>query len=442
VESVCTGGDVFDLLARLVDKSLVVVEEKQGVARYRLLETLREYARERRDAWGETAALRDRHRDFYLALAARAEPELRGPEQVRWLDRLTMEHDNLRTALGWCEQVPAGVEVGLRLASALLRFWEVRGLLSEGRGWLERLLAMGAVVPPSVQVRALNAAGTLAIGQGDSPAAGAFHEQALALARSGGDAAGAAWALVNLGLVRAGLGDDEAAVALIEEGIAIRRELGDQRETARALFNLGYVAHRRGDFGRAREMYEEYLAIMRELGHTEAIAGTLNNLADLALRQGEYGRAQTLFEESLELRRQLGDERGIVSTLHGLGEAAGSQGNHAAAGPLFVESLLIAQRLRMHRHVAECLEGLAGVIVAAARFHHGARLLGTAEALRVAINAPSRPSAEQVNYDRMVAAIHSGLGDAAFAEMWAEGRAMALDQAIAQAVQDVPLRQS
>ncbi|MGH2587356.1 MAG: ATP-binding protein, partial [Dehalococcoidia bacterium] len=367
VESICgIGTDGLDILGRLVDKSLVVVEEKQGVARYRLLETLRQYAQERLDARDALTAVRSRHRDYYLALAEQAEPELRGPEQVQWLERIFSGLDNFRAALRWCEQAPAGTEAGLRLASALLRFWEVRGLFSEGRGWLDRLLAMGADIPSSVQVRALNAAGTLAIGQGNYSAAGRFHEQALALARSDGDAAGAAWALVNFGLVRASLGDDEAAEALIEEGLAIRRDLGDQRETARALFNLGYVAHRRGDFGRAREMYEEYLAIMRELGHTEAIAGTLNNLADLALRQGEYGRAQTLFEESLELRRQLGDERGVVFALHGLGETAMSQGSHATAGSLFAESLLIAQRLRMQRNVAECLEGLAGVAVVSA----------------------------------------------------------------------------
>jgi non-specific serine/threonine protein kinase len=223
-EEVCAGEgieqrDVLDLLTSLADKSLVVPEQEDAQTRYRLLETVRQYARDRLEDNGGSAAARVRHRDYYLALAEEADPKLRGAEQAEWLRRLENEHENLRAGLEW-SLVEAGPQEGLRLCGALQRFWWTRGHFTEGRQWCTRSLCKaGAEERTRERAYVLNAAGVLSHDQGDYPAAKAFHE----------------------------------------EGLAIRRELGDRRGTAASLGNLGNVALNQGDYPAARALLEESL---------------------------------------------------------------------------------------------------------------------------------------------------------------------------------------
>jgi non-specific serine/threonine protein kinase len=437
VEAICSDGEpVLDTLARLVDTSLVLVDETGGAARYRLLETLRQYARERLADHGEVELLSGRHRDFYLALAEEAEPKLRGPEQSIWLERLAEEIDNIRAALRWCEQDPSGAEAGLRFARALWRFWQVRGLYAEGRDWLRRALAREGDVAPLVRSRALNSAGALASGQGDYQEAARLYSQSLTLARAADDPVTVANALNNLGLAHTNLGRDEAARAFHEEGLAIRRSLDDQWGMSVALLNLGFLAQRGADYSRARSLYEESLAIKRTLGDTEGIAACLENLGDLALLHGEYDRARRYFIESRTLRQQLGGERGMAATLRGLGDVAHRQGEHASAAALYAESLAIAVRLGVKRYIAECLEGLAAVACALDRPERAAQLLGAADALRAAINAP-RPPSRQALHDEAALASRAALGEVPFAVALEDGRATALEEAVARAMRDI-----
>jgi predicted ATPase/class 3 adenylate cyclase len=434
-ELVCAGdgvqdGDVLDLLTSLCDKSLVLVEQNDGNYRYRLLETVRQYARERLLESGGCDALQEQHRDYFLALAEEAEPQLLGAEQAVWLGRLEEEHDNLRTALEW-SRAEVGAQAGLRLCGALLRFWSMRGHFPEGRQWCARILAKtghGERTPD--RAKALNAAGALAYHQGDYRAARALHEEGLAIWRGLGDRRGLANSLNNLGNVVCEQGDLASARALHEESLAIVRELGDRSGVGRSLCNVGIVAHEQGDFAYATKLLKESLAVMRELGDRVSTAALLGNLGRVALLQDDYPAAQALYEESLAIRRQLGDRRGIADTLINLVDVSQSQGNYATARKLFEESLVISRQLADRRGISFSLESRAALFAAVGGSLRAARLWGAAERLREEIGSPLATN-ERPRYDARLAAARTALGDdAAFDRAWQEGRDLTLEQAI------------
>src|SRR6266446_950637 len=229
-EEVCANdvvgkNEVRGLLSSLVDKSLVVPEQEDAQTRYRLLETVRQYARDRLEDTGGRAAVRVRHRDYYLALAEEADPKLKGAEQAEWLRRLEEEHDNLRAGLEW-SLAEAETGGGLRLCGALQRFWWTRGHLTEGRQWCTRVLCKaGAEERTRERAYVLNAAGVLSYHQGDYPAARALYEESLAIRRELGDRSGIAASLGTPGTVAVNQGDHPAARALQEQSLAIYREL-------------------------------------------------------------------------------------------------------------------------------------------------------------------------------------------------------------------------
>ncbi|MCL6508685.1 MAG: adenylate/guanylate cyclase domain-containing protein, partial [Bryobacteraceae bacterium] len=272
-EDVGAGGviepdQVLDLLGRLTDKSLVTVETTSAAeARYRLLETVRQYGLERLQHAGESAAVRERHRDHFLRLAGRAEMELQGPHQKEWLDRLEADHDNLRAALEWSRSSSGGGAVALRLAGALWWFWEIRGYWTEGRRWLDELLARTADVPTVAHVKALNAAASLALKQGDITWVERFATRSLELSRTLGDKRGAASCLVILGVRACRLEDYGEAEALSGQGLSLSRETGDNFATAWAQAILGIVARAKGEVERAANLLEESVARIRALGH-------------------------------------------------------------------------------------------------------------------------------------------------------------------------------
>jgi predicted ATPase/class 3 adenylate cyclase/Tfp pilus assembly protein PilF len=473
-EQVCTGeaaecGDVLDLLSALVKKSLVLLEEAGSGPRYRLLETVRQYAREQLEVAGETAQVGDQHLAWCLALAEEAEPALVGPEQEVWLVRLEAEHDNVRAALAWARERAAG-ERGLRLAGALWRFWDMRGDLGEGRSWLEAALASSGPAAPLARARALNGAGNLAEAQGDYRRALALHAEALAVRRALGDTLGIAGSLNNLGNVAYKQADYARAAALYEESLALKRELGDTLGMAVSLNNLGMVAWQQADYARAAALYEESLALRRELGDKEGIAGSRNNLGNVAYMQGDYARAAALVEKSLALqrelrdkegiahsftdlgmvaymqgdyaratarleeglilRRELGDKEGIAGSLNYLGMVAYLQGDFGRATALLHEALLLSRDIGAKRLMAEGLEGLAWVAAVDGQSQQAAWLGGAAERLRQALGVPLSPDF-RLNHDQAVQALCAALGEDAFAVAWAAGQALALDQAIA-----------
>ena len=442
VAAVCQVGsqmedDVLAWLSALVDKSLLQQEEPAaGAPRFAMLETIREYAREQLAAAGEEERTRQRHAAYCLSLAEQAEPALTGRDQAVWMARLEAEHDNLRAALTWSIQA-AETEMGLRLAGALWRFWWVRGYLSDGRGWLEDLLARRGEASTAVRAKGLRGAGVLAWQQGDYGWATALHEEQLALCQDLGDRRGIANALLDLGEAARAQGDYERARALYEEALALHRDVGETLGIAFALNNLGEVARAQGDYGRATELLGQGLALYRDVGHTNAVANALTNLGDVAQAQGDDGRARALYEEALAQYRDIGDTYNIAYTLARLGDVVGTQGDYPRATALLAEALVLCRELSNKPTIAECLARLARVACAQGQPERGTRLCAAAAALCSTIGAPLLPS-ERALYERTVVAARSALGEDAFGAAWEHGQALPLEQAIAEALAKTP----
>ncbi len=482
-EAVCnTNGDLevdmLDAVAVLVDKSLLRQQEQaDGEPRLLMLETIREYALETLKASGELEATRRAHAAYYLALAEQAEAELEGPQQVRWLERLEGEHDNLRTALRWSlEQGEAGhsMELALRLGAALGRFWNYGGHYNEGWTFLERALAESQGVMASVRAKALLAAVWLGLNGGDIDLVETLCEESLTLSRELDDKEGIAETLSGLGHVAMDRGDLEVACSLMEEAMSLAREMGDRLRIASGIHDLAWVRLERGEYARARAMYEECLVTFRELGDEIGIAASLHQLAlvlflslddqvrvdllleeslalwkelgsqsgialwsylagQVALRQDDTAQARSLLEESVVLFKNMGDRRHTAGSIASLARVEALQSNYAAARTLYEESLALCREVG-DKNIAPALEGLAGVVAAQREPAWAARLWGAAKALRDAIGAPL-PPVYHADYDRSVAAVRSSLGEKAFAATWAQGRAMTPEQAIVQALE-------
>lgn len=432
VNAVCNADgrfpNIVDGLASLIDKSLLIQERRSdGEARFAMLETIRGYARERLEASGEDGVMQRQHAGYFLALVERAETEFHGPEQGRWLARLEAGHDNLRAALHWSIDGGADVLIGLRLAAALSRFWEIRGYWSEGRRWLDAVLRNSAGGPPAAKVHALNGAGLLAFEQGDYARATMLAEESLSLGRALGDKRGTANALNILGLCACVKGDYTSAAALGAESLTLCREILDPVGIVDATHVLGLVAYDRGDHPQAAALLEESLQLSRELNARWRTAINLTDLGLVLRELGQHARAAGLMEESLDHFRVLGHKNGLSSALSNLATVAWRQRQFDRAMALFAESLVLRRELGELRGIAVCLVGLAAGACATRRFERAARLFGAADGLRESVGA-ALPRFIRGEYDRLVARTRRQLGDA-FPRLWAEGRTMSTDQA-------------
>lgn len=366
-EMVCSGqgmtpSQTLETLFRLVSRSLAVSEDGlDGMARFRMLETIREYAVGRlRDA-GETAGLRRAHWEFYVSLAEEAEPRLAGPEQALRLALLDAEHDNCRSAMD------AAIESGdrlavARLAAALWRFWDLRGYFTEGRHYLGAALAPDApTLDVTTRARLLHGAGVLAWHQGDYREARLLYSESLALWRETGDEAAMAETMVHLGWVARSQREHDEARELFTQSAGICGKLGTPACMAAALSGLGMVAHDQDEFEQAASYHRESLEIERDLGNQAAVSMSLNRLGLAAYAQADYAAARRFLEEALALRRSLGDRPGVASSLHNLGLVAQEEGEYGQARALLEESLQIEQELGRKRDIAISLECLGEV---------------------------------------------------------------------------------
>jgi predicted ATPase/DNA-binding XRE family transcriptional regulator len=466
--------DGIDLVASLVDQSLLRQIEPPAPgaaeARFTMLETVREYAWERLEASGEAEAVRQAHAAFCLTLAERAEPELTGPAQAEWLNRLEIEHDNLRAALAWALTSDAGI--ALRFTAALGRFWRMHGHAREGLSWLQQALALSADTPTVARGKALEEAGRLAHDRGDPDQTEALHAAALAIWRALADRHGEARALDELGNVAHDRGDFTRAVAFHEQALALTRETGDRRGTGRALNNLGMVALYQSQDERAWQLYEEALAIMREigdafganvvrnnlgivavrrgdldqaaalatacldgcqeLGDEQGVGTALFNLAEVAQLQGDFEQSAALYDEARQRLQGLGDDRAVAEVCSGLATLALLQGDAARAAALVGTSLALAQRVDDQLKIAEALEGVAAVAAHRGAAERAAHVLGAAAALRERIAAPVAGH-HRAAYAQLVAATRAALQPAAFAAAWDIGQEWSLDQVVAEA---------
>jgi non-specific serine/threonine protein kinase len=393
-EAVCAGDGVepaaiLDLLTQLVDKSLVIAETHAGEARYRLLETVRLYGADKLQSAGEATEVRRRHRDWFMALAEQAEPELRGLRQRLWLDRLEMEHDNLRAAYEWTMTEPGGSREGLRLATALYHFWVAGGHWSEGHEWLEQGFLSSGDVAPSIRPKALANAALFAWRARKDERAIALAEEGLAVCKEVGDRDSGALCLICLSSVASDRGDYEQAKQVAEESLSLCAGLENKYYTCLALIVLGGLARFQGDYDQAIAIHEQAVAVSRDRGYPVWNANALRHLGIDHLRRGVYGRAAEHFKQSLNICKEVG-----------------------------------------HKWVpVECLHGLASLACVAQQYERAARLSGAATQLRDALGYRSKP-ADQEFYEQHTATTRARLGEAAFAAAWAEGQTMTLDQAI------------
>lgn len=395
IEAVCGEGlsiDILDGLASLVDKSLVQQKETPGgEPRFVLLEMIHEYARERLKESGESETMRQRHCEYFVALAERAEPDLRLARYGYWCQQFELELDNIRAVLNWTLG-NREVSQGVRLASALGLFWYGRGYHVEGIRWKQRLLERLDEVPTIYHAKFLISAGRLAW-MVDLDEANSLFERALEVSRDLGDHFQAAWALAFQGYAMQR--EPETAIPIAEVSLTLFREMNHLPGIAQVLNIIGELARIGGDDARAKRAYEECLAVCQQTGETLRICYNLVNLAYVAQHEGEHERALNLVRQALHITR---DTKGS-------------------------------------RDIASFLVTFAGSIAALGQLDRAARLVGASEAALESMGAFHQPT-DKPEIDRIIADVRAQLDNTTFQIAWAEGQEMSLEQAVANALEE------
>jgi len=425
---------VLDGLDGLVNKSLVLVEQSGGTARYRLLETIRQYARGKLETVGEADAVQQRHAAYYLQQAEAIAG--REPLPPAGQDRLALERDNLRAALTWSLSAPGAVEGVLRLAPLTDSYDAVFESFVERMGYLEAVLAAAQPQAHAYPLELAHITYSLAYGrgiEGKFAVSRRFLSESLRQFRLAGDRKSAAMALNRLGWTAREQGDTVAAHGWLEESLALCRELGDERGVASALLTLAEVAVIEEDPDRATGLIRRSLEILEPLGDRLGIGYAQNHLGHVAQLQGDYDRAARLHEQSLQAMRQTDLNFGVAEANHCLGETALARADPDAAAAYFEESLTVCRRNGIWVCQTWCLAGLAGVAVLDEEPQRAAWLWGAAEAWRAALGVRPGP-ATRAMHEQLQAQAREQLGEAAFAAAWAEGQQAAPEQAVAAAL--------
>jgi predicted ATPase/class 3 adenylate cyclase len=393
----CVDGDlsVLDGLVALADRSLVRRGHgAEGEARFAFLETIRDHARERLIASGEQHSVERRHVECFTALAEKARSFLRGEAQVRWLDSIEGDHDNIRAALRWAIDQEDS-DVAVRIAGRVAKYWSARGAVAEGRAWLDAALAIKPLVESAARAVALMRAGELAWQQADVEHAAPLIEAGLRLARAMDEQNVVSSCLAQLGWMAQSRGELEQAVAYLEESLACARRAGDQRGAAVALHNLGCCWLDIGDLDRARPALEQSQATFQEIDDLGNIADGFLPLGDLARRSGDSAAAEHYYRESLRLAEQLGN-------------------------------------LQL---IANSMEGVASIACLTNRPERGAQLSAAAATIRTAIGVPQAQLEAQV-VEADLATARAALGQDRFTAAWSSGQLLDRQGAIALALAD------
>ena len=397
-EAVCTsdhpGIDGLDALSSLVDKSLLRRDEGEaGESRFVMLETVRAYGLERLEASTGAPETRDRHAAHFLELALRAEPELTGREQRRWLQLVSDDHDNFRAALTWATE-RGDFELALSAAGALWRFWQQRGHLEEGRRRTEELLQHPLAAPRTAgRFKALSGAGSLAYWQNDYEATRAYYREALEIAREMGDPPAVALGLYNMAYANLLADDTATALDLVRESAGVYEQLGDLLGQAQSEGLIGWILSRQGDVETGLMEFEHSVALVRTVGDRFALADALTALAQLYRRSGRLEAARRAALEALGMFREADNSLGIALVLQILGEL-------------------------------EIMEG---------GFERAVRLAGASDAIRESIGGGAPPELMQIEDPRGKA--RERMSDEEVGRAWAEGRAMSLNDALAYAME-------
>jgi predicted ATPase/DNA-binding SARP family transcriptional activator len=426
--------DVDDGLESLLNSSLLRVEPMfGGEPRFGMLETMREYALERLAERGDDDAVRRRHANVFLRLAEQAEPALLGPEQLRWLQQLDRERGNLRSALSWSAE-SGEAEIGLRIAAALWRFWQMRAADAEGRDHLERLLASEA---GSRSSRALgqSRAASLALYQGDFGAVRRYIDASLPVHRELGDDWNVSSGLQLLTMTFLAEGDADRAFDAAEEALDVARRTKSATIEAYALANMGIVRAVQGQLDVAQHLIEQSLRSGRESGNLRSVANWTKALGGVAVMQTDYPRAGALFEESLAIYRTLDDPWGTLGSLTGLSLVALERHDDGTARHLLVETLELLRKSGHHFRVANSLEIAARLATVQARHGSAARMYAAANGFRGSMAVGMFECEAWPDPAPTIAELRSVLGEREFAAAWDEGMTMTFDESIAHALE-------
>jgi len=420
--------DALDSLSKLVEGNLVYRVDAGGEMRFGMLETIREFALESLETAGESGKALEAYSNFFLEFAEKAEPELRRPDQAEWLTQLDRDHDNLRAVIRWSIE-NGNVDLSLRLASHLWRFWYIRGHWAEGRVWIARTIDKSGSTQSVARAKALFGNGVLASVQDDFPAAHSLLDRSLALFRELGDKEGIAFALNSLAIVARSEGDLSGGMKLQEDSLALMREIGNKWGIALVLMNMGVGQRAQGDHAKAAKLHEQSLQLFRELGDKRYIARMLINLGIDSRDKGDLKQSRRLLTESLSLSREMGEKIGIAESLLYLGSVAKRQGEFSSAVELLRESLAVYYELGDKEGIATCFDEYASCDCARGAVEHATRLMGACDALREFAHVPI-PPAYRADHERDVTLARTKLRPEEFDVEWANGRVMTLEQAV------------
>jgi predicted ATPase len=432
-EAVCADDDLpdfelLDLLTALVDKSLVLSEEHHGEARFRMLESIRLYARDRLQDSGEETRWRGRHLDYFLGWSQEVMGDRGLQEGLTWLERLDRELDNLRSALDWAGQDRDSTAQGLQLASVLQRLWHARGYLTEGRLRIRTLLEADAPIPDPVRAGALREAGWLACGQGDYAAAESFAQQSLTLCRQLGEMDQVALSLDLLGAAAEQQGHFGTARSAFQEALAISERSHNERGITGSLKNLGAIALKHGDLQTAQALFLAALERWRQQRDTYEVAVTQLYLGHVARFRGQYLAARRCYEEGLGNARRIGDRTTEGWSLCDLARVATALGDFPSADRLFADGIAIWRESGSKEGMVRALEGVAQLALRRNLPEQAATLLGAAEAHRERARF-ALPLVDRVEYE-CLPALRAALGEEAFSTTWLRARGLSLEEAV------------
>ena len=434
-EMVCSDLNVLDLLTQLINKSLVVMEE-DNETRYRLLETIRQYARDKLLESGEGEEVRNKHLAYYLELAQAAEPHMEGFEHLQWTVKLNTEYDNIRTALEW--GLSKDLEAALQLVGALPFFWMTQGHSSEGYRWALEVLEKAksrqndklSKLQLNARAKAFLALSRLATDLGDNEVVCSTANESVALARKSGDKQILSFALAHLASGKANLGNAEEAYTLAQEALAIARRDGNSPALGYSLVMMAeLVAIAIQDYEAALRYGEEAIAVSEAGGNRWGSSMTIFGLGFFARSIGDYDQARARFRACLPVFLEFGDKHRINMIQSELAHIERETGQYQQAIPMYRETILEWQRLGHRAAIAHQLECFAFIAKAQEQPERAAKLFGTAEALREKINIAMTPQ-ERTEYYREIADLRANMDEKSFVSLWAEGRAMTMEQAI------------
>ena len=450
-EAVCAGleedaipsYDVLDLLTRLVDKSLVVIEETEGEIRYHRLETIRQYSREKFFETDEVEAVRDRHLNFFVRFAELVDQKLKSRDQLLWHRRMSLEQDNLRAALEW--GLNRNLDNALRIAGATNLFWTAGGYSAEGFRWTQRALEQGEKTPIPTGItneqrlvgraKALCGLTRLYLSLGDNASAKHAAEESVALYRQSQDRRGLAFALIVLAYPLDFLGEREQAETALQESYSIARAEKDTYLICRSLNRLAHViVDLYHDLNLSQGYVEESLRLAREAGLSSQEAQACEILGFIAIHKNDHDAARASLKESARVYAEIGATFNVILEKSNLAHMERRLGNHAEALEYYRETITAFRDMGQTGAVSHQLECFGFIALAQNQNERALHLFAAADALRKKSNTPMTPD-EQTYFDGQLKSLRENMDLKEFDLIWSKGHSMRMEQAIELAVE-------